>query len=175
MIVSLVVAMDEKGGIAWQGQLPWHLPTELKLFKRTTLGHHLLMGRKTFETIGKPLPGRTTIVITRQQDYASYAPEGCLVVHSLEEGLILARSKGETEVFVCGGREIYAQALPLADRMYLTTIHTVVPTDMNFPAFKPEEWLETSRLFIPADDKNPFAFTRQILEKKNCIKSVNAN
>lgn len=166
MIVSLIVAMDEKGGIAWQGQLPWHLPAELQLFKQTTTGHHLLMGRKTFESVGKPLPGRTIIVITRQR---AYHPEGCLVTHSLEDGLALAQSRGEIEVFVCGGGEIYTQALPLADRLYITVVHTKVAADMVFPPFEPSVWQVIDMFYHPADEKNLFAFRRLILEKKPVV------
>jgi dihydrofolate reductase len=167
VIISLIVAMDERGGIAWQGKLPWHLPAELNLFKRTTAGHYLLMGRKTFESVGKPLPGRTTIVITRQR---AYHPEGCLVAHSLEDGLALAQSRGEAEVFVCGGGEIYQQAFPLADRIYLTVVHTVAAADMAFPPIEPAAWLEIDALFHPADGKNSYAFTRKILDKRPIIK-----
>ena len=163
MIVSLIVAMDENGGIAYQGQLPWHLPAEWKLFKRTTTGHHLLMGRKTYETVNKPLPGRTTIVITRQRDYR---PEGCLIAHSLQDGLALAQARGETEIFICGGGEIYNQALPFTDRIYLTVVHTVVVSDINFPLFKPEEWYEIQTIHHPADEKNLYAFTRKTLDKR---------
>jgi dihydrofolate reductase len=167
LIISLIVAMDERGGIAWQGKLPWRLPAELKLFKQTTLGHHLLMGRKTFESVGKPLPGRTTIVITRQR---AYHPEGCLVTHSLEDGLFLAQSRGEAEVYVCGGGEIYRQALPLADRIYLTVVHTIAAADMVFPPIEPAAWFEKDSLFHPADGKNTYAFTRKILDKRPIIK-----
>jgi dihydrofolate reductase len=167
MIISLIVAMDEKGGIAWQGRLPWHLPAELKLFKQTTMGHHLLMGRKTFESVGKPLAGRTTIVITRQ---SGYAPEGCLVAHSLEDAITLAKSRGERETFVCGGGEIFTQALPLTDRIYLTVVHTVVSADIKFPALQADEWLEGDVVFQPATEKNPFAFTRKILDKRPVTK-----
>jgi dihydrofolate reductase len=167
VIVSMIVAMDETGGIAWQGQLPWRLPAEMKLFKQTTTGHHLLMGRKTFETIGKPLPGRTTIVITRQQNYH---PAGCLVSHSLEEGLALARSSGDNEVFICGGSEVYRQALPVAERIYLTLVHTVAKTDMAFPSIEIPLWQEKESIYHPADEKNPFAFTRRVLDKRPVIK-----
>jgi dihydrofolate reductase len=167
VIISLIVAMDERGGIAWQGKLPWHLPAELKLFKQTTTGHHLLMGRKTFESVGKPLPSRTTIVITRQR---AYHPEGCLVAYSLEDGFTLALSRGEVEVFVCGGGEIYQQALPLADRIYLTVVHTIAAADIVFPPIEPAVWLEMDSLFHHADEKNTYAFTRKILDKRSAIK-----
>jgi dihydrofolate reductase len=171
VIVSLIVAMDENGGIAYQGRMPWHLPAELKLFKHTTHGHHLLMGRKTFETVGKPLPGRTTIVITRQPDYR---PQDCLVAHSLQEGLGLAQSRGETEAFVCGGGEIYALALPLADRLYLTVVHTTLAADITFPKYRPEEWQETGFTYHPADGNNPYAFTRYVYERKPALESAGA-
>jgi dihydrofolate reductase len=163
--------MDEKGGIAYKGRLPWHLPAEMKLFKKTTTGHHLLMGRKTFESVGRPLPGRTTIVITRQHDYH---PENCLVAHSLEEGIGLAQARGETEVFVCGGGDIYAQSLPLADRIYLTLVHTIAATDIKFPLFSPDEWQEVNATYYPADGRNVFAFTRKILEKRSVTKVSNS-
>jgi dihydrofolate reductase len=167
VIVSLIVAMDEAGGIAWHGKLPWHLPAELKLFKQTTTGHYILMGRKTFQTIGKPLPGRTTIVITHQLNFRS---EGCLVTHSLEEGLAIARSNGEDEVFVCGGGEIYRQALPIADRIYLTLVHTIATTDLVFPPFETARWQEMDTFHHPVDQNNSFAFTRKMLEKKPVAK-----
>jgi len=163
VIVSLIVAMDENGGIAYHGQIPWHLPAELRLFKQTTTDHHLLMGRKTYETIKKPLPGRITIVITSQRDYH---PEGCLIAHSLQEGLALALARGEVETFICGGGEIYAQALTITDRIYLTVVHTVVVSDIKFPVIKPEEWYETQVIHHPADEKNPYAFTRRTLDKR---------
>lgn len=167
MIVSLIVAMDEAGGIAFQGKLPWHLPAELKLFKQITNGHHLLMGRKTFESVGEPLPGRTTIVVTRQDDYR---PQGCLIVQSLQAGIDLALLRGESELFVCGGRDIFTQAISQADRIYLTRVHTVTITDLKFPDFQLSDWQETQVLDHPVDDKNVFAFTRKILDKKTVAK-----
>jgi len=167
VIVSIIAAVDEKGGIAYQGRLPWHLPVEMKLFKQTTMGHHLLMGRKTFETIGKPLSGRTTIVITHQQDFH---PEGCLVAHSLEDGISLAESRRETEAFVCGGGEIYKQALPLCDRLYLTVIHTVTRADMLFPVYDTSEWSEIEADFYSVDEKNAISFTRKTFHKKKPVK-----
>jgi len=125
------------------------------------------MGRKTFESVGKPLLDRTTIVITRQREYH---PQGCLVAHSLEDGLALAKSSGESEVFVCGGGEIYRQALPLAGRIYLTVVHTVAEADISFPPFEPAAWLEIDSLFHPTDEKNNISFTRKILEKRPVIK-----
>lgn len=163
MIISLIVAMDEKGGISHHGQLPWHLPAELRLFKQTTIGHHLLMGRKTFETIGRSLPGRTIIVITRQ---AKYQAGECQVAHSIEDGFTIARSRAETELFVCGGRDIYEQTLPLSERIYLTQVHTIADTDLSFPRLDLSVWYEIKTTNHPADEKNEFAFTQRIFDKK---------
>ena len=163
MIVSLVVAMDEGRGIGSRNRVPWHLSTDLKNFKALTMGHHLVMGRKTYESIGKALPGRTTIVITRQQDYQ---PPDCLVAHALDDALETARQRGEEEVFIVGGGQIYAQALPLADRIYLTRVHARVEADVFFPAFDESLWVEKEHCEVPGDSKNQFLFTFQLLEKR---------
>ena len=153
MIISLIVAMDEMGGIGKDNRLPWHLSSDLKRFKQLTLGHHLLMGRKTYETIGRPLPGRTTIVITRNPQYQA---AGCLVAPSLEEALGLARENGETEAFIAGGGEIFTLALPLADRIYLTRVHAQVEADVFFPPFSLEGWRQIETIEQPADEKNDY-------------------
>ncbi len=137
MIVSLIVAMDERGGIGLNNQVPWHLPADLKRFKALTMGHHLIVGRKTYESIGRPLPGRTMIIITRSKKYRA---EGCFVVSSLDQALYLAKERGETEAFIGGGGSIYAQALRHADRIYLTRVHTDVEADVFFPTWDMAEW-----------------------------------
>lgn len=162
MIVSVIVAMDMNGGIGLNGVMPWHLSTDLQLFKHTTMGHHLIVGRKTFESIGKVLPGRKMIVITRQPDYS--AP-GCQVVHSLEQALALAEQQGESEVFVAGGGEIYELALPLADRLYLTRVHTQLKADTFFPHFELEQWRESQRREYAAGEKDEYAFSYSILDR----------
>ncbi len=139
MIISLIVAVDENGGIGKNNRLPWHLPSDLKRFKKLTMGHHLIMGRKTFETIGRALPGRATIILTRQEKFQA---QGCAVVHSLSEALHLAQDDHETEVFVIGGGEIFHQAFGLAERIYLTRVHGDFNADVFFPEIEPEEWLE---------------------------------
>lgn len=163
MIISLIVAMDEKRGIGKGGKLPWRLPSDLNRFRELTMGHHLIVGRKTFESIGKPLPGRQMIVVSRE---AGFKAGGCLVAGSVQDALALAQERGETEVFVIGGAEIYAQALGIADRVYLTQVHAEVDADTFFPVLKHEAWTEEQIAFQPADAKNQYSFTIKLLEKK---------
>ncbi len=163
MIVSLLVAMDEKGGIGLDGRLPWHLSADLKRFKQLTMGHVILMGRKTYEAIGKNLPGRTSIVITRNPDYAS---ENTLVAHSLPEALEIARCRGEGEAFIIGGGDIFTQSLPLANRIYLTRVHAATDADTFFPPFVPGEWQEELISHQQADERNDYPSTFSILERK---------
>ena len=137
MIISIIVAMDERGGIGIRNQVPWHIPADLKRFKALTMGHHLIVGRKTYESIGRALPGRTMIIVTRSKDYRA---EGCLVTDSLQEALELAEGRGEGEVFIGGGGMIFAQALPLAERIYLTKVHAEVAADVTFPKWEPAGW-----------------------------------
>jgi dihydrofolate reductase len=164
MIISLIVAMDVEQGIGREGGIPWHLGTDLKRFKELTMGHFLVVGRKTFESIGRSLPGRTVIVVTRRM---SHELEGCLVSHSLGQALALARESGDSEVFVAGGGDIFAQALPFADRIYLTEVHTRAACDVFFPEFVREEWAVRKSISHPADDVNDYAFTYSLLEKKD--------
>lgn len=154
MIISLLVAMDENRGIGLQGGLPWHISSDLKRFKSTTLGHHIIMGRKTWESIGKQLPGRKMVVISNDRNYNA---EGCEVVHSLRNALGLARECGEDEAFVIGGGQIFAQALPLADKIYLTHVRTITPADTFFPYYDPSEWVIVRREMLPASEKDEYA------------------
>lgn len=163
MIISLIVAMDEQGGIGRAGTLPWRLPADLKRFKALTMGHHLIMGRKTYQSIGRPLPGRTTIVVTRN---LKYQPPGCLVRHNFDDALELAERAGETEVFVVGGGEIFRQAITSADRLYLTQVHASFETDVSFPIFNQDSWVEIEREFHPVDERHPFAFTFRVLRRQ---------
>lgn len=163
MLISLIAALDRRRGIGKDNQLPWRLPADLKRFRELTTGHHIITGRKTYESIGKPLPGRTTIIITRNRDYKA---EGCFIVHSLNEALELARSRGEQEVFVIGGAEIYAQALPLADRLYLTLVDAGVEADAFFPAFEENEWLLAEESCHAPDEKNTLATVYRTLHRK---------
>jgi len=156
LIISLLAALDEQGGIGVENRLPWHLPADLKRFKSLTMGHHLIAGRKTFQSIGRALPGRTMIVVTRQADFAV---QGCIVCASLKNALKVAEDRHEEEVFVIGGGQIFAQALPLADRMYLTRVHTITPADVFFPAYDPVDWELLRSEEHSADERHAYAFT----------------
>lgn len=141
MEIALIAAMAANRVIGRDNQLPWHLPEDLQHFKRLTLGHHLIMGRKTFDSIGRPLPGRTTVIVTRQTDYVS--PPGCLVANSLEHAVELCSK--EEQVFVVGGAEIYRQALDMANQMYLTEVKVTVEGDAFFPEFSLDQWQAVER------------------------------
>lgn len=171
MIVSLIAAISANGVIGRDGRIPWHLPADLKLFKAHTMGHHLIAGRRTYESIGKPLPGREMIVLTRQDDYIA---EGCQVVHSLDQALEIAEAAGESEVFIIGGEVVYAQILPKADRLYLSQVDAMVMGDTFFPAFDEQDWQVTTEQHYPATDRQAYAFTFQILERKLDDTSVNS-
>jgi dihydrofolate reductase len=138
--ISIISALARNRVIGINNTLPWRLPEDLKYFKALTLGHHILMGRKTYESIGKPLPGRTTVIITRG-DYP--APEGVKIAHSISEAIEMGAN--DHEVFFVGGAQLYAQALPLADRLYLTEIQAEVQGDAWFPDFDKGHWREISR------------------------------
>ena len=165
MIRSFIVARANNGVIGKDNQLIWHMPHDLKFFKETTSGHYVLMGRKSYESMGKPLPNRLNVIITRNKDYAV---EGALVVHSLEEALQLAEQQQQQEVFILGGGEIYRQALEkkLVDRIYLTEIKDTFEGDTYFPELNEQEWQETHREEYQADHKNPHGYAFVTLEKK---------
>ncbi len=152
---SIIVAAATNGTIGQNNQLPWHLPRDLQHFRQLTMGHHVIVGRKTFESIGKPLPGRTLIVVTRNQHY--HAP-GCTVVHDLAAALRLAEQAGETEAFIAGGGSIYQEALAWADKIYLTAVQAIVEGDVFFPSLDVAEWIEVSRSHHPADDKHAYPY-----------------
>jgi dihydrofolate reductase len=140
MSISLIVAMAKNRTIGVNNTLPWRCSEDLKHFKALTMGHHMIMGRKTFDSIGKPLPGRTTVVVTRNNDLKV---EGCAVAHSLQKAIDL--SAGDAEIFVVGGAELYRQAIPLVDTLYITEIQQDVEGDAHFPNFDKNEWNEVTR------------------------------
>jgi dihydrofolate reductase len=158
---AIIVAADEREGIGYRGRIPWHLPADLRRFKALTMGHHLIMGRRTFESIGRPLPGRTTIVLSQRTDYAA---AGCLTAPSLAAALDLAQSRGETEVFICGGAAVYRDALRVADALHLTRVHAEFQADTRFPGVDPARWVLRSAEFHPADAENPYPFTFFVYE-----------
>ncbi|WP_026897981.1 dihydrofolate reductase [Daejeonella oryzae] len=154
MNLSIIVAADENNGIGKNNQLPWHLPADLKHFKNLTTGHPIIMGRKTFDSIGKPLPNRRNIVITRQSDLKI---EGAELVNSLEEALQLCPA-GE-QVFIIGGSQIFNQSLALATKLYFTRIHEVFDADTFFPEIDPNIWKEEDKTEHQKDEKNAYAYS----------------
>jgi len=162
MIVALIAAVDESGGIGFQGRIPWRLSTDLRRFKSLTMGHTLVMGRKTCESIGRALPGRTSIVISRDSDFTR---EGYQSAVSLLVALEIAQQAGESEVFVIGGGEIFNQALPLADMFYLTKVHTRQEADTYFPAWDENEWVVLERHEIPVGNRDAYPSTFLKLER----------
>lgn len=151
-MINIIVAADENNVIGKDNELIWHLPDDLRFFKQKTNGHPIIMGRRTFESVGRPLPNRTNIIITRSSDFKA---DGCVVVHSLDEALQVADQK---DVFIVGGSEIYRQALPMADRVYLTRVHHRFEGDRHFPELG-DEWLEIESVLHRKDEKHVHAFT----------------
>ncbi len=160
MSISLIVALDRNRVIGRENQLPWRLPADLKRFRALTMGKPVIMGRKTFESIGRPLPGRHNIIMTRNEGFQA---EGCTVVHSLAEALKVA---GGGEVMVIGGAAIYALFLPQAERLYLTWIDADFAGDTFFPEIRDEEWQEVSRELFEADENNPYRFNFVIMDRR---------
>lgn len=160
MRLSLIAAVAANRVIGYRNSLPWRLPADLKHFKRLTMGHHLIMGRKTFESIGRPLPGRTIIVLSRNR---SFLPGGLLLARSLDEALALARS--DDEPFVAGGEAVFRLALDRADRIYLTEIHHEFAGDTFFPDLDLSRWSLVSREDHSPDEENPWPFSFLIYDR----------
>ncbi|MEC4114408.1 dihydrofolate reductase [Myroides pelagicus] len=159
-MITLIAAAAENNALGKDNQLLWHLPDDFKHFKALTSHHTIIMGRKTFESFPKPLPNRKHVIITRQQGYI--APEGCIVVHSLEEALSFVQE----EVYVIGGGEIYQQALDIATKIELTRVHHTFEADAFFPEFPLEEWEVVKEVYHDKDEKHQYAFTFQTYIKK---------
>lgn len=168
MKLSLICAMDENMVIGKNNSLPWHLPEDLKYFKRTTMGKCIIMGRKTYESIGRPLPGRTNIIVTRSRDYEV---ENARVVDCLTDAIELAETvsyiDGAEEAFIIGGAELYRHALPFVDRMHLTMVHAEVEGDTYFPDFDVAEWQEVSKEHFDPDEANPYAYSICVFERRD--------
>ena len=162
MAVSLIVAVSENGVIGRDGGLPWRLSADLKHFKKTTMGHHLIIGRRTWDEVGKPLPGRTMVVVTRRREFS---PQGVQVVRSLEQAIEVAAA--DDEPFIGGGAQIYRIALArdLVDRIYLTRIHAEVEGDTFFPDFDIDRWELVSEEHHQEDERNEFSFSFLIYER----------
>ena len=159
MIISIIAAVAENNVIGKNNDLPWHLPADMKYFKDKTMEHCVIMGRKNYDSIPlkyRPLSGRTNIIVTRQKNFS--AP-GCVVVNSVEEGLDFAKSKNETEAFIIGGGQIFRHSQKLADKIYLTRIHSAIDGDVHFPVLNPEEWQEESVQHCKVDEKNKYDFS----------------
>lgn len=161
MKISIIVAAADKGVIGKEGGMPWYLPAELARFKHVTMGHPIIMGRKTHESIGRVLPGRMNIVITRDKKYKA---EGCVVVNSLQAAF--GAAEGSDEVFVIGGESVYTEALLVANKIYLTKVGAKVEGDKFF-RFNPTEWKETSAEKHQADEKNKYDYEFTVLKRKN--------
>ena len=161
-MIAFVVAVAENGVIGRDNQLIWHLPADLRHFKELTLGHPIVMGRRTFESIGRPLPKRTNIVVTRHPEWQA---EGCTIAYSVPLALELARQSDE-QVFVIGGAEIYRQAIAAADTIYMTEVHHSFEGDVFFPEINHSEWRETTRKRHEPDEKHAYAYSFVTLQRR---------
>lgn len=161
MKIAIIVAMDQQSLIGKNNDLPWKLSADLQYFRRVTMGKPIIMGRNTHESIGRPLPGRLNIIVTKNKDYAV---EGCTVVHSIEDAI--AACGDAEEAMVMGGASLYQQFLPLADRLYLTQVHANLEEgDTWFPDWQKADWLELNREDHPADEKNDYPFSFIIYDR----------
>ena len=160
-MVTIIAAIGRNRALGKNNDLIWHLPADLRRFKKVTRGHHIIMGRKTYESLGKPLPNRTNIIVSRNPDYKA---EGCVVVSSLEEALKTA--KADPNPYVLGGAEIYKQALSIADFMDLTLVHADFEADAFFPDFSLENWKEIGRQDFEKDEENPHDYSFVQYKKK---------
>ncbi|MBP6796153.1 MAG: dihydrofolate reductase [Saprospiraceae bacterium] len=164
MVISCIVAVDKKGAIGEKGQIPWYLPADLKYFRKTTTPHHVIMGRNTYESIGKPLANRINIVITRD---AYYLSTGCLIAHSIKEALSIAADHGEKEAFIIGGAQVYKQSAALWDKLYLTRVDMeAVNADVFFPEITMSDWILDKVESHEADEKNKWNYSFEIYSKK---------
>ena len=159
--LTIIVAADTNDTIGKDNKLIWHLPDDLKRFKKLTSGHHIIMGRKTFESFPKPLPNRTHIVITRQADYK--VPSGVIVVNNMDDALDAASN--DQQPFIIGGGEIYNQTIHLADKLYITHVDANPEGETHFPEFDPSKWRKTEIMHHPKDDVHNFSFTICVYDK----------
>jgi dihydrofolate reductase len=170
MIISFIVAVSQNNVIGKDGKLPWNLPADMQYFKRVTAHHHIIMGRGTYEALGKALPNRTNIIITRQKDYD--AP-GCVIVGDIKSAIDYAKAHEETECFIIGGGDIFRQSLVWADKIYLTRVFHNFEGDTFFPELNPDDWKLTSEERHLPDEKNHYAFAFQVFEIARQQETVN--
>lgn len=164
MTISAIVAISKNRVIGKNNQIPWYLPADLKYFKKTTLGHHILMGRKNFLSISRPLPGRTNMILTRDPYFTA---NGVLTVHSPQEAIEIAKENGEVELFIIGGGQVYDLCMPITERIYLTEVETEVEDgDVFFPELNPDDWRLISNEPHRADEKNKYNYTYKIFERE---------
>ena len=157
MKISSIVAVSTNNAIGVDNDLPWHMPADLKFFKETTLGHYVVMGRKSFESVGRPLPGRTNIVVTRNKLFYN---SGVVTVHSIPDAILLAQQAGQEELFIIGGSNIYKQTIDLWDRLYLTKVHTEIEkATAFFPDLDMNKWQLTAESAHKANDNNAYDYT----------------
>lgn len=157
--ISFIVAMDIQQAIGLGNALPWRLPADLAYFKKTTMDHTILMGRKTYESIGKPLPNRTNVILTQNKEFEA---EGCIIVHSVEEAIEMAKNQ---EVFVIGGAEVFELFMPVVERLYITLIEHEFEADTFFPEFDVEDWVLNSSEEGIKDAKNPYEYSFLVYDK----------
>ena len=162
--ITIIAAIATNNALGKDNDLIWHLPADLKRFKKVTSGHHILMGRKTYESIGKPLPNRTTVIITRNKEYKA---AGCMVVDSIEKAIEVA--KAAAQVFIIGGAQIYQQAMNsnLVDRLDITEVHHAFDADVYFPEITSEDWIQVSKEDFMADDKNKYDYSFVSYKKRS--------
>lgn len=164
MKISAIVAAAKNRVIGKDNQIPWYLSNDFKYFKKTTLNHHIIMGRKSFQSIGRPLPKRTNIVVTRNSFFIA---TGCLIAHSIEEALTIAQNNGAKEVFIIGGGGIYEQSMEYVDCLYITEVDAEPEGDVFFPKIDTENWELISEEHHKADEKNDFDYCFRVLKRKN--------
>ena len=160
-MLSIIVAVSENNVVGKENKLPWKLSADLKRLKSLTMGHHIIMGRKTWESLGKALPGRTNVIITTDKNFKA---EGGVVVHSLKEALSI--SSIDNEIFIFGGGKIFKEAMPLVKKIYITRVHSIIDGDTFFPVLDMNDWKETSREDFKADEKNQYDYSFVTLERK---------
>ena len=160
MRISLIVAVSENGVIGREGDLPWHLSADLRRFKALTMGHHIIMGRRTFESIGRLLPGRTTVIVTRQSNYDG---GGALIASGISDAIQFA--VGDDEVFICGGAQVYRESIEEVDRIYLTRVHAHVDGETRFPDLDWPAWKKTEDTRHAADDRSEFDHSFQVYDR----------